>query len=321
MWGNALGWFLSLVFLGCLLLGMRELKDLGQISNPTSFGTDPENLDAVELPIAPSKVIDMSQPVDAKPLYRAAIDDYLNNTDIYERFNQSKQTSDAGSLVALQKLLEATHARAARIFADDPGEIVTYKEKPGLEALATLGHLAARAALLSQADKPDDARNYFQAEFSLGAKLYDERLTADEFNHGLELLAESAAGLARLEQKTNQPSQAAAFQEFDRARSQYYSQRVLPMMKVLQSIDTNVIGEHAGDIIYFARHGHERMYRVEAIFAMGRMRFFAGADGRIGNQRGAMSELRQLAEDPDPVIRRAATEARDLTIEQYRTLK
>ena len=63
------------------------------------------------------------------------------------------------------------------------------------------------------------------------------------------------------------------------------------------------------------------MYRVEAIFAMGRMRFFAGANGRVGNQRGAMQELRRLAESSDPVIRRAASEARDLTIEEYRMLK
>ena len=63
------------------------------------------------------------------------------------------------------------------------------------------------------------------------------------------------------------------------------------------------------------------MFRVEAIFAMGRMRFFAGENGRIGNQRGAIQELKKLAEDPDPIIRLAATEARDLTIEQYRIMQ
>ena len=138
---------------------------------------------------------------------------------------------------------------------------------------------------------------------------------------GLELMAESSAGLSRLLQKSNQSSRAAEFHAFDQSRTEYYNQHVLPMLKVLQSIDANVVGEHAGDIFYFARNCHERMFRVEAIFAMGRMKFFAGENGRIGDQRGAVSELKRLSNDPDPVIRRAATEARDLTIEQYRFLK
>jgi hypothetical protein len=300
---------------------MRALKEFEQVSKPTRFGTDRDNLALVQLPIAPSALLEMQADIDAKALYRGAIDDYLNNTDTYDRFAKSKNAADADRLPGLKKLLDATHAKSARIFADDPGEIVTYKERPELDALVTLGHLSARAALLEGADKPEDARSYFEAEFALGSKLYDERLTLDEFDDGLELLAESGAGLTRLFQKTGQSAREKQFHEFDQARMQYYNSRVLPMVKVLQSIDTNVIGEHAGDIIYFASSCGERMYRVEAIFAMGRMKYFAGADGRIGNQRGAMTQLRRLAEDPDPIIRRAATEARDLTIEQYRALK
>jgi hypothetical protein len=321
MWGNTFGWFLALVMLGSLIFGLHQVNEISRISEPTSFGLDPANLGVVELPVAPSRLVSMDQNIDAKSLYRSAIDDYLNNRDTYDRFSRSKDSSDAGMLKGLKNLLDATHATSAKIFADDPGEIVTYKEKPGLEAIATLGHLSARAALLAQTDHLEIAPKYFEAEFALGVKLFEERLTVDELSRGMELMAESSAGMERLLQRSDQSARAQEFRTFDDGRKQYYNDHVLPMLKVLQSIDTNVVGEHAGDIIYFARHCQERMYRVEAIFAMGRMRFFAGENGRIGNQRGAMAELRKLAEDPDPVIRRAATEARDLTIEQYRFLK
>src|SRR5439155_17804150 len=170
---------------------------------------------------------------------------------------RSKNAVDAEKLIGLKNLFEAAPAGRARIFADDPGEIISYKEKPSLDALVTLGHLAARAALLAQADKPQDAQKYFEAEFALGAKLHDERLTVEEFMRGLELMAESSAGLSRLLQKSNESSRAAEFHAFDQSRTEYYNQHVLPMLKVLQSIDANVVGEHAGDIFYFARNCHE----------------------------------------------------------------
>jgi hypothetical protein len=51
------------------------------------------------------------------------------------------------------------------------------------------------------------------------------------------------------------------------------------------------------------------------------MKYFVGEAGRIGNQRGAIQEVKRLAGSTDPVIRRAAEEARDLTHEKYQLLK
>lgn len=320
MWGNALGWFLSFVLLGFLLLGMHGLEEIARISKPTKFGEDPANLAAVELPIAPSTLIEMNGG-DAKPLYRAAIDDYLSNKDQYDRFQRSKNATDAKSLAGLKDLLDATHASTAKIFADDPGEIVTYREKPGLEALAALGKSASSAALAVRDTDLERAISWLESEFSLGAKLYHERLTLTEFDLGLGLMSESSAELTRLLPKSGRADRGKQFQDFYETYLEYDKTRMKPMRAVLDAIDANVIGEHAGDIIYFARHCSERMYRVEAILAMGRLRYFVGENGRIGNQRGAMTELKSLANDPDPVIRRAATEARDLTEEQYRMMK
>src|SRR5439155_22423139 len=109
MWGNAQGWCLSLVLLGSLIFGMRKLNDLGLMSSPTSFGQDAANLGPVELPAPPSKLLEMNQGIDAKALYRAAIDDYLSNKEIYDRFGRSKQAADAEKLLGLKNLLDATH--------------------------------------------------------------------------------------------------------------------------------------------------------------------------------------------------------------------
>jgi len=121
--------------------------------------------------------------------------------------------------------------------------------------------------------------------------------------------------------KANQTGRASEFINFNDARLKHYNDHVLPMLKIVQSIDANVIADHAGDIFHIARNSQERMYRVEAILAMGRMRYYVGEAGRIGNQRGAIQEVKRLANNSDPVIRRAAEEARDLTIEKYRLLK
>ena len=320
MWGNTQGWCLSLLMLCGLMFGMNLLNRLGEISPPTSFGTNPANLAQVSLPISPDSLLPIDPQIDSTGTYRAAIDDCTANRDSYERFERSRQAGDAEKLPGLKDLLDAAPGHA-NIFSANASQVVTYGETPSLDALKTLGHLCAHAALLKQSDNPAEAQKYFQAEFALGEKLYFERLTVSEFVAGLELLSESAGGLTRLLEKSGEPDQAAKFHEFDQARMNYYNDRILPVLKVLQSIDANIIADHAGDLFYIERNSQERMYRVEAIFALGRMRYYAGADGRIGNQSGAIQELKRLTKNSDPIIQLAASQGRDLTIEQYRAIR
>jgi hypothetical protein len=321
MWGNIQGWFISLVLLGLLMFGMHKLNEVAHISDPTSFGLNEANLGAVELPIAPASLLDANVDTDAKPLYRAAIDDYLSNREAYERFEKSKNAADADKLAGLSNLLDAARSRKATLFADDPGQIVKYGDKPELEALVGLGKAASRAALLKSLTDPAAGQNYFGAEFALGARLYEERITVAEFAVGLGLLSDASSGLINSLRKSNQPARASEFQAFYDGYLKYNKDRIQPMRNVLESIDANIVAEHTGDLFQFARHCTERMYRVEAIFALGRLRYFAGENGRIGDQTGAMKELKLLAQSPDPIIARAAREARDMTVQQYRMLK
>ena len=79
-------------------------------------------------------------------------------------------------------------------------------------------------------------------------------------------------------------------------------------------------GQHTGDIFYLAKNAADRVWRVEAIVALGRMKYFVGDADSVADQRGAMRLVREWSDDPnqDVVTRQAAKAARDLTIEQYR---
>src|SRR5206468_10793092 len=173
-------------------------------------------------------------------------------------------------------------------------------------------------ALLLRSKDPAGAMRYAQASFALGQRLFQERLTANELLAGLQLMAESAMVMKKLSGASGDGALSAKLSEFDSSRQELYRKRIEPMLRVLTAVDERVVGEHPGDVFYLAQHAGDRVWRVEAIFALGRMKYFVGLNGRTGDQRGATRKLKKLADDPDPVIRAAATSARDLTLEEYR---
>jgi hypothetical protein len=106
---------------------------------------------------------------------------------------------------------------------------------------------------------------------------------------------------------------------FDQQRQQLVKEQVDPVLRVVRSIDPKVVGTHAGDVFELAKRSKERMWRAEAILALGRLRFFAGDGATASDQREATRLVTELAEsDPDPIIRAAAIAARDLTAAKHR---
>jgi hypothetical protein len=191
-------------------------------------------------------------------------------------------------------------------------------EKPELEALVVLGVAARRAGQLLEPVNPTDALKLYEAVFSLGVKLYEERLTYQELDAGLTMMAEGSKLIGALCANSGDASRAQACERFNAARVEYVKPRIQDVQRVIVSVDQSVLEQHAGDVFYFARGARDRMWRVEAIFKLGRYRFNAG---RIGDQNNAMLVIRELLDDPDPVIQAAATAARDLTKEQYLMLR
>jgi hypothetical protein len=119
--------------------------------------------------------------------------------------------------------------------------------------------------------------------------------------------------------ESRQPRQATrtAVEEFNHATAAYYSQHIEPVLRVLMSIDPQVVGQHPGDYFFIARDADERVWRVAAIFALGRLRYFAGEGGSLGDQRGASKVLAELTHDSDSVITTAAKAALQMTPQQY----
>jgi hypothetical protein len=329
MWGNRLGWTISAVILLAYIAGFGWLvRGMNTASAATAFVNEAPATSPLALPVSPvSALPSMTDPADAATLLRQAIDHYRRNQQAYDRFLTSPPGSAAGlppsDVRGVDLLVQATPMSTSTLFAQQPESIVGYGPRADLEALSKLGDAAVRLGLLRQngdAGQKQQAVKYYEAAFSLGAKLVSERVTYAELMQGLRLMGDSAVHLAKLARAAGDTKRAQAFANFNAGRQSFYRASVEPMARVLNSIDSRVIQDHAGDVIYLAQKAPERVWRVEAILAMGRMRFFVGENGRAGDQRVADRVLKMLVQDSDPVIRTAAQAASALTIEEYRTL-
>lgn len=303
MWGNTLGWCIALVIVVAMVGGLCLLdRHLTNVTPITDFVRDHANLAPIELPISAQSVLPPTKSADATDWYRQAIDLYL--------LEPGANLSDA-----LELLIPAREHAQASIFADSPEDVVKYGDKPKLAAILALGKAAnRRGALLSYEKNPDEAIKHHQAAFALGARLYEERLTLDELLAGLELMSEASAGIIATGSDTIDTQ---TFTDYRTAFTAWSESRIRPMQRIVTSIDPAVIARHSGDVFYIARHAPERMWRVEAILSLGRLRFNAA---RVADQQGANRAIQELRDDPDPVIRAAAQAAMELTIERYRML-
>lgn len=322
MWGNWQGWTISAVLLVLMGWMVWLIGQANALSAPSAFSRNVELFEVIALPVPPQSIVPMPRAEDAAPLYRQAIAEYLGNRDRYDRFREKGRLEDVPLLSALRPIIEATDLSRCTLAETSLSDTITYQnEKPALDALKVLADCAIRAALLSKATEPAEAKRYYAAVFSLGAKLFGERVIARQMRLGLEMMATSSAGMKSLAQSEGDLPRVAALEEFDRARTEFFKTRIEPVIKVLLTIDSNTIARHPGDYFYLAQKSPERLWRVEAILATGRLRYNIGVDGRVGDQRGAMTVLRKLESDPDPVIRQAAKAASELTLEQYRVIR
>ncbi|HVT90874.1 MAG TPA: hypothetical protein VHD56_18615 [Tepidisphaeraceae bacterium] len=321
MYGNRLGWTLSILSVFGLFMLISWINATAtQAGARTEFSQNISNGAAILLPVSPRVVVPtMTQMTDAGPIYRRAIEDYEKSPVTYDRFARSGQVADVEDVPAIQILLEAANHAQARLFADNPTEIVNFKnEKPALDALKTLGACSRRAGQLIEKSDPASAMRFYEATFSLGDKLYEERLCWAELNAGLTLMAEGSTMIGLLSESTGDQARAVACKRFNDARIEYVNQRLMPILRVITSIEPAMLEQNAGDIIYFARHAEDKLWRVEAIEKLGRYRFNAT---RMGDQRIAMKVLKELSSDNDLTIKTAAIAARDLTEPEYRMLR
>lgn len=319
MIGNRQGWFISALIAvsgGWLLfLGSQRPK----VSQPS--GTIPDLLAKVALPNDPKNVMPVAtdRDCDAGEMYRAAIEEYLNNRRQYEKWFESATAARDARPKAVELVADAAGCARSTLFRPRPAEVLNYQpENPALDALDQLGHMAIQRGILHlRAKNPEESRRYLAAAFVLGARLYDERLSWLEFTAGVNLMTDAAKYLAQLENSLGNADRAQATEAFALAADKYKLKQ-LEVYRFVSSIDGPTIARHGGDVFALARSSAEPMWRGEAILALGRMRYNTP---RRGDQLGAAREIRQWVTDPDPVVRTAATAADKLTLEEYRMLK
>jgi hypothetical protein len=339
MWGNRQGWIISASIVLVVGLALGLIARGPDRTAPTTFSADPQNFQALDLPelsTASSPELSAAAPPiggpapdvirgDADAAYRAAIQDFRRQPAPYEDFAATGNDASAKEygLIAVDEIVSALSSRTfGGLFSEHPEELINYQpDKPPLEALEVLGRvLVDRLALRSEkAGDRAAAMKYASAAYMLGLRLCRERICYAELELGLQLTGKSAPLLARLAEADGNAALAAAYRDFDARRVRFVRERVEPVVRIVRSIDPAIVGPHVGDLFELAKRSQERMWRVEAILALGRERFLAGEGATAADQRAATRLVTQLAEsDPDPAIRAAATAARDLTLEQHR---
>jgi len=319
MWGNRLGWVLS----ACLVaLVAKPLWIASQAPRPSApSGVFPELMSRIALPADAKSVAPgvMGEPCDSGDVYRQAIHEYEANRRAYDKYFANPRSAQAEKPKAVELLVEASRCADMTLFAKTPSELLNYRpETPGVEAMEKLGRMANQIGLLYRLDKkPQEARRYFGAMFALGHHLFSERVAWIEFTAGVNLTADAARGLAKVEADENNTDRAKSLEHFADAIDQYKLKQ-FELYKVVSTIDSYTVGRHGGDILALARSSPEPMWRGEAILALGRMKFNTP---RRGDQLAATREVQQWANDPNPGVRAAANAASALTLPQYRAMR
>ena len=333
MWGNRQGWVISAII--ALVMGymLWTLSRVGDVSPPSG---EFKNLTArIELPVKPEQVVTvMTDDRDAGDLYWKAIEQYQVNPDLYKNFLAPRKrkpgeqpfsiVDNVNAVPAVQLLVDATTANRATIFMRKPETLINYRYPyPELDALHTLGQIAGQIGF-SHANRGNEqgAKKYLHAQFSLGDKLFDERVSQTELLYGVMHLRGATAGLIRLAERQNEEARKAELEQFDAATKDYYESQIDKLAKKVVSIGRQDIHRYAGDVFVLARSSPERMWRVEALLKTGRYKYNAGRYWDQVWARRYLSEPQRVGEkdptqDPDPAVKLAATIARDLTPDGY----
>jgi hypothetical protein len=319
MWGNLPGWVISGIMLVATGWAIFSLEKMGVTTAATAMGRDQENLSRMQLPVSPESVATfMTGPCDSGDFYRQAIEAFKRDRTSIEAFVRQPSLAGIPSHPGLDLIRRGTNCQRARIFLDRPDEVVNYdRRRTSLEALNAMGNALVLAGMLNRTANPAEAKRNLEAAFSLGYKLFEERLVYEQLSNGLGLMGASSTYLARIAEAEGNTQRAEDFQRFEQSLKEFSQQRVMPMWTVISSIDSRLIDRHAGDIFVFALHGQEPVWQTESILKLGRYQYNAS---RRADQEAAKRTVRDLANHPDPVLSAAGRAARDLTIQQYRQL-
>ena len=331
MWGNQQGWIISAVL--AVLMGWM-IWTFGQVEAMAAPSGQFTNLEEpIQLPIAPADIMPgvMTEDRDAGDTYRQAIKLYREDRKPYDKF-EVVRLADAKKLSALELLLQASSAKRAKIFIDKPQTLVNYSFPwPELDAIFNLGQIANSVGhyyVVSPKNANEElAMQYLQASFSLGAKLYEERLVHAEMMNGIKLMQGAVDSLRELAKRKGDTAREQQLKQFGDQTNAYYVAKVQKLYEKVVTGSPMELSKHSGDVFALAMKNPDRMWRTEAILKVGRYKYEKG--GTPGDQVWATRMLEDpkrlgitdFAEDPDPAVRAAGIAAKGLTVEQFRMIQ
>jgi hypothetical protein len=313
MFGNRLGWGISSVIVFLAVMLGRLVYQTAHPSPATGW------IQKTIQPIGAAPSLDKIIPAlnehrNAGDFYRLVISDYRENPGAYDAKPPTAQAAEG-----VRALLDGARCDQMDLFASDPARVVSYEhDKDGLIALNQVVQATLDVARRSD---PAVAGRCYAAVLVLGVKLYQERVVFDELAMGEELMGIGCGGLKGLAHRAGDAAEESRIEQFDVQRLAMNAAQVQPIWAVLGSLDMNTISAYSGD--WFALVNDKTidpMWRVETALKLGEVKYSAA---RLADQKYAQRLLKELADDSReiPAVRAGARAGRDLTIEQYRSLR
>lgn len=319
MFGNLQGWIIAGIVFVAILLGVWQATGINEVTAPTKFSRDAKMISPLALEVSPTTIVPMDTPGDATADYRRAIADIRQNAAKYDSAIKSADAPGAklktlSDLPAVKAALAAAPMNAGTPLGSNLDENVGYTsfEAKDLAALVTLGKCLETAGLFAQEKDPKQGRKYFEAQFSMGAKMFNERISYWEAFNGLGQMRTAADGLKMIAKKEKDDAEIQKLEAFSAAGGDLIKERLEPMWKVISSVKKETINTHAGDIFVFTDPAvqKEKMWRIESILKLGRHKFNVG---RKADQTIVPFRLADLKNDPDPAVKVAVAKADALT--------
>lgn len=317
MFGNRLGWGISSAIILCTTVAMLLLYKAGsQIADPGPIGLSAAKY-TMQLPLEPRSLATwMSEDGDAVAIYKEAIADYDARPLAY-RIYSDRGKLNSPEYAQIEKgvnlLVKAATIRRGGVFADRPAELITYDtDRPALkDALLSIANVAMKVGKQLESEKNvTRAREIYRGVYTLGLKLYEERMVWDEWDAAVQTLA-VAKWLGDLAESADE---ARRFKQVQEQIRDFAAKNVEPVHQAIMRANP----PEAGDIAALAVDGGDVMWRVEATLALGRCRY---TSPRAGDQFGATKLIDQLLADPEPRVRLAAQVAKSLTREGVHQLR
>lgn len=328
MFGNLQGWIIAGVVFVLIVFGVWQAAGVNAITPPTKLARNPKMTSPLTIEVAPSTIVPMDTPGDATQQYRLAIQDIRQNPAKYDSALRSTaapatRLQTLADLPAVKAALEAAPIASATLLGANLDENVGYTshEAPDLKALITLGTCLETSGLFAQEKDPKLGRRYFEAQFALGAKMFNERVGYWEAYFGIGQMRGGVEGLKMIAQKEKNAAEIEKLESFSSASAELLRERMEPMWKIISSVKKETINTHAGDIFVFTDSStqKERIWRVESILKLGRHKYNVG---RMADQTIVPFRLADLKNDPDPAVKAAVAKADALTkFEHHMTAK